>query len=87
MPNDGRNAAGARLRLVARDAVRAAKEADRPLSQRQLAELMAVKASHNTKRAGIDTAVADGAIRVEDGARRAVLHVYVRDLTDERDNR
>ena len=72
----------AQLQVIARAAVRAAKEADRPLTQRELLELMAVRARSDTKKAGIDRAVASGALRTETGPRRSVLHVYVRDLTE-----
>lgn len=72
----------AKLERVARAAVTAAKDAGRPISTRSLTEAMTVKASIGTKRAGIDEALARGALRTEDGPRRAVLHVYVRDLPD-----
>jgi hypothetical protein len=72
--------AEAKLLTVARAAVRAAKDAARPVSQRELVERMNVKARVELKRAAIEHAVAVGALRCEDGARRAVLHVYVRDL-------
>ena len=71
-----------RLRVVARAAVRAVKEVGRSLSQSELVALMKVKASTDLKRAGIDTAVADGAIRIDKGERNALMHVYVHDLTE-----
>src|ERR687898_486158 len=46
-----------KLRVIARAAIRAAKNADRPLSGRELEELMNVKASAQRKRAGIDYAL------------------------------
>lgn len=69
-----------KLRVVARAAVQAAKEAGRPLSQRELVESMNVKARAELKRAAIDYALGVGALRTEDGPRRAVLHAFVRDL-------
>jgi hypothetical protein len=73
---------GLRLRAIAGAAVRAAKDAGRPLTQRELEVLMNVKAAHDLKRAGIETAIAEGAIRTEHGPRRSVLHVYMRDMLD-----
>jgi hypothetical protein len=80
---DERPAGETELRRLAHAAVQAAKNAGRPLSQRELDTLMTVKASHADKRAGIDAAIADGAIRVEQGARRALNHTYVHDLCEE----
>jgi hypothetical protein len=74
-----------KLLVAARAAVRAARDAGRPLSQRQLLELMPVKVSGEAKKAGIETAVGLGALRTEDGPRRSVLHVYVCDLTDDQE--
>jgi hypothetical protein len=71
-----------KLRVIARAAIRAAKNADRPLSGRELEELMNVKASAQRKRAGIDYALGERSLRVEQGANRAKLHVYIRDLID-----
>ena len=71
-----------RLRTIARAAIRAAKEAERPLSGRELEALMNVRASATTKRAGIDYAIGEHSLKVETGERRAVLHTYVRDLQD-----
>jgi hypothetical protein len=74
------DSADARRRTIATAAVNAAKNAARPLTQRELETLMSVRAAHDLKRAGIETAVALGALRTEEGKRRSVLHVYVRDL-------
>jgi hypothetical protein len=74
-----------KLLVVARSAVRAARDVGRPLSQRELLERMSVKARAETKKAAIEMAVALGALRTEDGPRRSVLHVYVCDLTDDQD--
>jgi hypothetical protein len=82
-PIEVNNSAEARLRLIAAAAVNAAKTAGRPLTQRELETLMAVRAAHDLKRAGIETAVALRALRTEEGPRRSVLHVYVRDLPGE----
>jgi AAA domain len=71
-----------KLRTIARAAIRAAKQAERPLSGRELEALMNVKASATTKRAGIDYAVGEHSLKIERGDRRAVLHTYVRDLQD-----
>lgn len=71
------------LRRIAVDAVRAVKEADHPLTQREVKKLMRVKASAVDKGAGIDTAIAGGALRVEPGKQRRLLHHYVRDLQEE----
>jgi hypothetical protein len=43
---------------------------------------MNVKAAHDLKRAGIESAIADGAIPTEQGPRNSVLPVYVRDLRE-----
>jgi hypothetical protein len=72
----------AKLMTVARAAVRAAKDADRPLSQRELLELMAVRGRESLKRAAIETAISKGGIRVEPGPRNALLHHYVKDLAE-----
>lgn len=72
--------AEAKLLVVARAAVRTCKEAGEPLSQRRLTERLAVKASNETKRAGIEEAVARGSLRIEEGPRGTALHIYVRDL-------
>jgi hypothetical protein len=76
------NTPAARLTLVARAAVKAAKTADEPLTRRRLEALMNVKASAVTKRAGIEQAVSAGALRTEPGPNRSLLHVYVRDLDE-----
>ncbi len=70
----------ARLLVVARAAVRAAKKAGETLTQRRLLARMNVKASATLKRAGIEEAVARGALRSESGPNRSILHAYVRDL-------
>jgi hypothetical protein len=75
--------AAARLDAIARAAVKAAKDAARSLTQRELEALMSMKAGHDLKRAGIETAISRGALRTEVGPRRALLHVYVRDLETE----
>ncbi len=79
---DDRDTPDAKLFAVARAAVRAAKEAGRPLSQRQLLELINVKGSSDLKRAGIETAVQLDGLRIEPGKRNAELHHYVKDLAE-----
>jgi hypothetical protein len=71
--------------LAARDAVKAARTEDRPLSLRQLVNFMQIKAGRDTKIAGIEVAVARGALTVEDGARGSRLHTYVGELPDNPD--
>jgi hypothetical protein len=70
------------LDLIARIAVRAAKELDEPTSLRGLIEVMKknTKASRDTLIAGVERAVTLGALSTEAGPRRAVLHTYVHDL-------
>jgi hypothetical protein len=72
-----------RLNIIARAAVRAAKNIGEPVTQNRLSALMNVKAAASLKRAGIEHAVARGALRSEVGPNRATLHVYVRDLNDD----
>ena len=81
--NDGPKRADAGIRAAARSAVKAAKELGYDTSQRQLITAMQIKASRDTKIAGIEYAISDGALRTTEGARRSVLHTYVRDLRDE----
>lgn len=71
-----------KLRTIARAAIRAAKRAGRPMTGRELRELMNVRASHELKLAAIDYAIQETALKVTEGPRRAVLHEYVRDLPD-----
>lgn len=74
-----------RLRVIARAAVRAVKkrqeDTGQPISLRQLKEVMAVKAGSESKTAGIEHAVENGAIRIEVGPRGAHLHHYVSELS------
>ncbi len=79
-PLEQNNSPEDRLHIVARAAVRAAKTAAEPLTQNRLLALMNVKAAASIKRAGIDEAVARGALRADPGPNRATLHVFVRDL-------
>jgi hypothetical protein len=72
---------GQKLRKVAEAAVLAAKTAGRELSLRELTELMDIRAAATVKRAGIDSAVIDGAILRTPGARGAHLHTYARELS------
>jgi hypothetical protein len=69
-----------RLDRIARAAVRACKEAARPLTQRELLARMDVRGRIEDKRAGIDQAMGLGAISVEQGPNRSRLHTYVHDL-------
>jgi AAA domain len=78
----GGQAPSVKLDRSARAAVRSLKARGEPLSQRVLTELMEIKASAQTKRAGIEEAITRGAIRTEAGPRGAVLHVFVQDLED-----
>jgi hypothetical protein len=82
-PTHDEGADTGRVRLVARKAVQAAKEHDEPVSQRTLIQLMdQVKASTDMKRAALELAVSRGALKVIDGPRRSLLHMYVHDLAD-----
>jgi hypothetical protein len=72
------------LRLVARAVVRTVRDAGRPLSKN---EIMAglksgTKARAEVKRGAIDHAVGVGALRCEEGPRRAVMHHFVRELEE-----
>ncbi len=80
-PEKSSTSTDARLLDIARAAVRAARDANRPLSGRELEILIGLKASAALKRAGIDRAITNGALRTEDGPRNSVLHYYVRDLS------
>lgn len=71
----------ARLEAIASAAVAAARDLGRPASKRELVELIPIKARAEAKRAGVDYAVADGALRTEAGPRNTVHHVFVRALT------
>ena len=83
VPPESRPDATPPIELAARAAVRACREAGRPLSYRTLVELMdTIKAKTDTKRAGIDEAVARGALHVEDGPHGARLHTYVHEFDD-----
>lgn len=77
------NTAEARVELVARAAVRAVRNAGRLVSQNELTALMNVRAAATLKRAGIEHAVARGALRIEHGPNRSVLHAFVCDLETE----
>jgi hypothetical protein len=79
-PIEGGDKPETRLLSIARAAVRAVKDAGEPLTQRRLLARMNVKASATMLRAGIEEAVARGALRAEAGPNRATLHAYVRDL-------
>jgi hypothetical protein len=76
-------AAVARLDRLARAAAAACKNADRPLTQNDVRARMDVPARPSDQRAGIDQAIALGAIRVEPGPNRSKLHTWVRDLPEE----
>jgi hypothetical protein len=80
--DENQEAPDEKLRVIARAAIRGAKKAGRPISGRELEALMNVKAAATTKRAGIDYAIGEGAMRVTQGPRRSVLHEYVHDLDD-----
>lgn len=67
------------VELAARRAIAAAKDEGNPLSMRSLTGLMQIKAGTDTKRAGIELAVARGHLRVERGPRGAALHHWVSD--------
>lgn len=67
---------------VARAMVRTAKAEARPLTRNELLALAPVKARNDTKRAAVDLAVGRGALSVEDGPRRSLLHRYVCDLPE-----
>jgi AAA domain len=81
-PDDEADSPDIKVHLAAKSAVAAAKKAGRPLTQNALEQLMEIKCRAALKRAGIEEAVAEHALRIEEGARRARLHVYVRDLED-----
>jgi KaiC/GvpD/RAD55 family RecA-like ATPase len=83
-PTDTASTAETELARVAAAAVKAAKSAgDELLTQRRLLARMDVKAALTVKRAGIEEAVAHGALRVQHGPNRSILHAYVRDLDDQ----
>lgn len=65
---------------IAKAAVAAAKSVGVTTSLNKLEPLMAVTASHDRKRDGIEYAVAVGSLREEAGARNARLFTYVKDL-------
>lgn len=68
--------------LAARKAVAAAKDAGRPLSRNELEARMAVKGRAQMKRAGIDHAVAEGALGEQRGARNSRLFTWCHDLEE-----
>ena len=78
------NAEDQKLLVVARAAVRAAKElyeeTGEPPSLRLLEQAMKVKAQRETRRAGIELAVAKGALAEETGARNARLFRFVKEI-------
>jgi dienelactone hydrolase len=74
--------AAGQMHGYAKAAVKAAKKARRALSTRELVGLMQIKAGTENKRAGIDQAVALGALRTEMGPRNSTLHIYAHDLED-----
>lgn len=69
--------------LAARAAVKAARDEGRPLTQNMLEGLMTMKARRETKRGGIELAVARGALAETSGPRKSRLYEYVRDLEDD----
>jgi hypothetical protein len=83
---DERDTADARLNRAADAAVRALRDIGRPMSQRELREAMNITASTEQRIAGIERAVALGAIRVEQGPRNAQLHHYVQEIAAGRNN-
>jgi hypothetical protein len=62
--------------LAARAAVKVCQEAAEPLTSRRLVERMAIKTRRETKYAGIEEAVARGALHESAGANRARLFEY-----------
>lgn len=78
------NAEDQKLLVVARAAVRAAKElyeeTGEPPSLRLLEQAMKVKAQRETRRAGIELAVAKGALAEESGPRNARLFRFVKEF-------
>ena len=79
-PKDEASTAETELARVAAAAVKAAKTSGELLTQRRLLARMDVKAALTVKRAGIEEAVARGAIRIQDGPNRSLLHAYVHDF-------
>jgi hypothetical protein len=71
--------------LAARAAVKAAKEANQPLSQKALAGLMKIRLGSDGKRGGIDFAVSSGALVETSGPHRSRLFTYVHDLEEKED--
>jgi len=69
------------LVMAARKTVRVLRDHGKPVSQRLFIGLLKgqLKASTETKRAAIELAVSWGCIALEEGARNAVLHRYVKD--------
>lgn len=82
-PSAGASDATVPIKLAARAAVRAAQEAGRPLSQRELVGLMQIKASTDIKRGGIEHAAGEGALVEEAGARGARLFRFDQEMEDE----
>lgn len=74
------------VELAARAAVAAAKAEGQPISQAALVGLMNIKASTDTKRGGIDLAVARDLLREDRGARNARMFTYVNDGSDTTNN-
>jgi len=72
--------------LAARAAVKAAKKEGKPLSQRALVGAMTINAGTETKRAGIDLALARGALVESAGPRNSRLFSYATELPETPDD-
>jgi AAA domain len=82
-PDETADTPDLKVHLAAKSAVTAAEKAGRPLSKNMLEQLMDIKCRASLKRAGIEQAVAEHALKVEADARGALMHIYVRDLLEE----
>jgi hypothetical protein len=72
--------------LAARAAVKAANKEGRQVSLRGLVDLMKIKASRDTKIAGMELAVARGALTEQPGSRGARLFTYATELPETPDD-
>ena len=68
--------------LAARSAVAAAKDEGRPVTKTELRGLMKIKASTETKKAGVQLAIGRGALHEDAGPRTAKLVTYVCELPE-----
>lgn len=81
-PDDATNTSELPIFLAARAAVTACRDANEELSLRRVLERMTIKGRRDLKIAGIDEAVARGALIEAPGANRARLFSYASDLPE-----